>query len=279
MEWDIIAIQEPYLDHLHLTRASIYWNVIYPSNRGLDGQTHTHSIILVNTNIHSKQVSQIGIQSTDVTAIQIHTNSRMVILINVYNDNTHSHAIDAISREWETHKNTWLANPSTEFIVLGDFNRHHSTWEDCRNAHLTSQDHLLNPLLDLVVNMQLEMVLPCNIPTLQARNSGNFTRPDNVWRCADSPSPFITCNVDSDLQPVNTDHLPIISILDLTYTPATHQTRYNFREVDWAWTRPLPLRGQASKYLPVRRMWSRVARRVTLLTRVGSFPSFFWFSL
>ena len=219
LEWDIIAIQEPYLDHLHLTRASIYWNVIYPSNRGLDSQTCTHSIILVNTNIHSKQVSQIGIQSSNVTAVQICTNSCSVILINVYNNNKHSHTIEAISREWETHENTWLEDPSTKIIVLGDFNRHHSTWEDHKNAHLTSQDRLLNPLLDLVVNMCLEMVLPHNIPTLQAHNTGNWTCPDNVWHYADSPSPFITCKVDLDHQPVNMDHLPIISILNLTYTP------------------------------------------------------------
>ena len=72
--------------------------------------------------IHSEQVSQIDIQSTDVTAIQIRTNSRIVIIIKVYNDNMHNRAIDAISNKWETHENTWLADPSTEIIVLGDFN-------------------------------------------------------------------------------------------------------------------------------------------------------------
>ena len=126
-DWDIIALQEPYIDHLNLTRAGQSWNVIYPSNKGLNGQAHIRSIILVNTNIHSEQISQIGIQSSDITAIQFNTNTRPVIIINVYNDNTHSRAIDTISRAWETHKNTWLANPNTEIVVLGDFNRHHST--------------------------------------------------------------------------------------------------------------------------------------------------------
>ena len=81
--------------------------------------------------------------------------------------------------------------------------------------------------------MRLEMVLPHDIPTLEARNTGNWTRPDNVWCCADSPSPFITCNVRSGLRPVYTDHLPIVSTLDLTYTPTTQQPRFNFKEVDW----------------------------------------------
>lgn len=133
-DWDIIALQEPYLNHLHLTQASPKWHVIYPSNKGLDSQTCTCSIILINTKIHSEQVSQIDIQSTDIMAIQICTNSWTVIIINIYNDNTHNCAINAISSEWETHENTWLADPSTEIIVLGDFNQHHSTWEDHRTS-------------------------------------------------------------------------------------------------------------------------------------------------
>lgn len=72
---DIIAIQEPYIDHLNLTRASQFWNVIYLSNKSLNGQTCTRSIILINTNIHSEQVSQINIQSSNVTAIQFNTDS------------------------------------------------------------------------------------------------------------------------------------------------------------------------------------------------------------
>ena len=80
-----------------------------------------------------------------------------------------------IVNEWETNKQVWTANPTTEILLLGDFNRHHSTWEARHNDHLTSTDQLLNPLLDLIVNMRLEMALPRNIPTLEAQNTGNWT--------------------------------------------------------------------------------------------------------
>jgi predicted secreted protein len=37
-DWDIIAIQEPYMDFLGLTRANPHWNVIYPSNKNQENQ-------------------------------------------------------------------------------------------------------------------------------------------------------------------------------------------------------------------------------------------------
>ena len=35
-EWDILAIQEPWIDHLGKTRANSKWNVVYPTLKGLD---------------------------------------------------------------------------------------------------------------------------------------------------------------------------------------------------------------------------------------------------
>ena len=81
--------------------------------------------------------------------------------------------------------------------------------------------------------MHLEMALPCNILTLEVRSTGNWTCLDNVWRCSDSPSPFISCNVKPELRPAITDHLPIVSILNLTYTPSQQTERYNYKMVDW----------------------------------------------
>lgn len=144
-----------------------------------------------------------------------------------------NHAIETIANEWETHERTWTMRPSTKVVVLGDFNCHHSTWESRLNAHLTSTDQLLNPLLNLIVNMHLEMVLPRDIPMLEARNTGNWTRPDNVWRCSDTPSPFISCNIIPSLCPANTDHLSIISKIDLAFLPSPHMERFNYKKVNW----------------------------------------------
>jgi hypothetical protein len=142
-EWDIIALQEPYLNHLHLTHANPHRNIIYPSNKNLNNQPHSCSIILLNTNIHPKQTSQISINSSNITAVLIVTNSHPLIIINMYNDNNNNNnnnTINIIKETWEAHKDIWLANPNTELIILSNFNCHHSTWESCNNAHLTNSD-------------------------------------------------------------------------------------------------------------------------------------------
>jgi hypothetical protein len=148
--------------------------------------------MLLNTDIKPEQIQQIKIMSSDISALKITTSSPSMVIVNTYNDNLNNNITKNLAREWGTHEDSWLRPYPTEHFVLGDFNRHHSTWEGTTNAHLSSTDRLLNPLLDLIVNMRLEMILPRGIPTLEARNTGNWTRPDNVWRCADAPSTVIS---------------------------------------------------------------------------------------
>ena len=63
--------------------------------------------------------------------------------------------------------------PDDEHLVMvGDFNRRHSWWEE-RKTHLTSSETLIRPLLDLLYRFDLRMALPANIPTLQTLSTGN----------------------------------------------------------------------------------------------------------
>ena len=175
-KWDIIALQEPYLNHLQLTQANQHWMVMYPSNKNLQGQACTHSIILINKKIDSPQIQQINIPSSDITAIKISTRNRSLIVINLYNNINLNLNIAAIADMWNTHGNGWTSgNDPTEVILLGDFNHHHSMWEPSKNDNLKSLDCLLNPLLELIINMRLEMILLCSTPTLEACNTGNWT--------------------------------------------------------------------------------------------------------
>ena len=233
-DWDIITLQEPYLDHLQLTWANPHWMVLYPSNKNLQGQPHTRSIILINKKIDSSQIQQIDIPSSDITAVKITTENHTLILINLYNNIHHNHNIETIANTWNTHENNWTrGNGQAEIVLLGDFNRHHSIWEPSKNDHLKSPDQLLNPLLELIVNMRLEMTLPHNTPTLEACNTGNWTCPNNVWRCVDTPSSFITCDIVPSLHPVNTDHLPIVSSIDLRFALSSNPICYNYRTINW----------------------------------------------
>ena len=232
-EWDILALQEPWFDHLGKTRANPKWSATYPTPKGRDNLPHPRSIILVNTNIPTESITQIPIDSNDITAIKINTKHKTLTIINVYIANNNNDAITALQDAWETRETEFMPTTNTELLLLGDFNRHHPTWEGISNAHLTSPDRLLNPLLDLIINMRLEQALPKDTPTLQARNGGRWTRPDNVWRNAESPSTIITCDVQSNLLPTKTDHLPIVTILDLQYHPITTPRRFNFKRANW----------------------------------------------
>ena len=165
--------------------------------------------------------------SSDISAIKISTNSHAIPIINVSNDNTYNNSINTLARGWGAHGEAWTGRAHSQPGSLR-LNRHHSTWEGTTNAHLTSTDRLLNPHL---VRMHLEMSLPRGIPTLEARNTGNWTRPDNVWRCAGTLPTVIPCNVEPSLRPSQTEYLSITTTLDLI--PTERSKGFNFRSIDW----------------------------------------------
>lgn len=69
-KYDVIAIQEPYLDDKLRTRASSYWHVHYPTNHLLDGQARTRSLLLVNTNISSDNYKFLQNLHPDLTGMR-----------------------------------------------------------------------------------------------------------------------------------------------------------------------------------------------------------------
>ncbi|KLO17454.1 hypothetical protein SCHPADRAFT_809372, partial [Schizopora paradoxa] len=91
-KFDIIAIQEPYIDFLRNTRASSHWTTVYPSNHIGSSGNHrsgtqtTRSLILVNSRLRSLSWNPIPTDCSDLTGIQITLHSGKVILFNIYND-------------------------------------------------------------------------------------------------------------------------------------------------------------------------------------------------
>jgi hypothetical protein len=59
---------------------------------------------------------------------------------------------------------------SEQFIWMGDFNWHHPLWDEEQNAHLFTRAALeaTQLLLDLVNRYDMRMVLPKDLPTLEA---------------------------------------------------------------------------------------------------------------
>ncbi|OBZ78309.1 hypothetical protein A0H81_02654 [Grifola frondosa] len=118
--YDLLLLQEPYLDHLNLTRANHHWTVVYPS-RHHDDDTRSRSVILVSRKISTGAWVPISIPSPDLTAITILTNSDPVHIFNAYIEETRT-ALHALSRA------TQRLTPDVQegrVIWAGDFNRHH----------------------------------------------------------------------------------------------------------------------------------------------------------
>ncbi|KAG1727206.1 hypothetical protein EDB19DRAFT_1643134 [Suillus lakei] len=108
--------------------------------------------------------------------------------------------------------------PPTQLICLSDFNRHDLLWELLTNIQLFTGPHLTaaSILLNLLTKYGLSMALEVGKPTLESTNTKSRTRLDNMFCSADMPMAFIYCDIEEENRPVNTDHFPIISILDLT---------------------------------------------------------------
>ncbi|KAJ7618376.1 hypothetical protein B0H17DRAFT_965139, partial [Mycena rosella] len=75
--------------------------------------------------------------------------------------------------------------------------------------------------------------LPCDIPTLKVFGMGNFTCPDNIF-CSPGLLPaYICCDTEPSLQPVKTDHFPIIQVLDIETVVIDHVPSPLFCTTNW----------------------------------------------
>lgn len=117
-------------------------------------------------------------------------------------------------------------------IWLGDFNWHHPMWEDDSNKQLFEPTEFITPLIDLLYKNKMLLVLPKGLPTFQTP-AGNWTRPDNMWRCNTPDDPVTWCDVVPAICQPMADHLPIIVKLVLPLPKAPEAQSLDVRQADW----------------------------------------------
>jgi exonuclease III len=71
----------------------------------------------------------------------------------------------------------------------------------------------------------MKMALPPFIPTLQAHNTGNHTRVDNIFCMERLMDTIIKCKTDDAARPVKTNHYPIITQFDIYATRTAWEPR------------------------------------------------------
>ena len=236
-DYDIVALQEPHIDFLGRTRANAHWTVIYPK-RYLVDPSKTRALIFINREISTNNWDEIPLDSVDVTGVRLHGEFGAICLLNIYNDCEHNRSIGVV-KDFMRGRNGRAAVAAGEgndqYIWLGDFNRHHPIWDEERNAHLFTRRALdaAQPLLDIIGQYDMHMTLPKDIPTLEACATKNFTRVDNVFCSADLADTFISCDTYPQWRPQKTDHMPIISKLEIEPERVAYVGKHNFKLTDW----------------------------------------------
>ena len=120
-------------------------------------------------------------------------------------------------------------------LWLGDFNQHHPLWDEECNNHLftTTALNSSQKILTLLADYGMTQALPKDVPTLQSSSTGNWTRPDNVFCMEHMLTPLILCNTDPENRGPNTDHLPVLTKLDMSLASTSVLPTQNYKEVDW----------------------------------------------
>ena len=170
--------------------------------------------MLINSNISTDLYSQLNIQHSDITVIHLKGDFRHCSIFNIYNNCDDNSTTNSLHAYLTANPTLALPSPTDHMLWLSDFNRHHLLWEEDRNHRLYNLAALIDPLMDLISNYDMLLTLPLGIPTYETTN-GNWTRPDSTWQLNNPINPIILCNVNPSLCPPCTDHLPIITELNL----------------------------------------------------------------
>ncbi|KAJ7143837.1 hypothetical protein C8R44DRAFT_577501, partial [Mycena epipterygia] len=91
-KYDIALLQEPHFDFKHQSRTNLRFTSIYPTPHSTYPD-RSRSLILMNTHLSSSSWSQIPLESSDMTAVELTGEFGMLRIINVYNDCDHNDAL------------------------------------------------------------------------------------------------------------------------------------------------------------------------------------------
>ena len=217
-DWDLLLLQEPYIDKLGNTKATSKWHTLYPSSH-LTNSTTNRSVVLVNAALDTNAWAQVPFEdSNDVTVIRFHLPQGQLTLFNIYNDCTHSNTLRALCQYLDKNAARFLTSEDDRMIWLGNFNCHHPLWDKERNKHLFTASAALavQPLMSLIEDYNMVMLLPKNIPTLQSLVTKNWTRVDNVFATANMGELVVMCDTDPRSMGPGMDHVPMLTTLDIS---------------------------------------------------------------
>ena len=236
---DIAALQEPSINFLGKTVAPRDWIPIYPTTHEKD-QNKTRTITLMNSKLPTESWEQIDFPSGDVVVVKITGEWGQIVIFNIYNDCQHNRTINKLMTFYRTNCGMLPEGQGTETetkhaIWLGDFNRHHPAWDSPEDHCLFTRKALeeAKTLLRAVADHGMEMALPPGVSTHIHNVTKKWSRLDQVFVTEHTLDRILTCKAHLNNRGLNTDHVPIVTKIDVSLAQTADAKTKNFRDVDW----------------------------------------------
>ncbi len=235
---DIIALQEPSINFLNKTIATRDWIPIYPSTHEKQPEK-TRSVTLIRGELLTESWEQLDFPSGDVTALRIREKWGTLSIFNIYNDCNHDDTLTALMNYHKVHTKVLLGSETSHqdhhLLWLGDFNRHHPYWDNPEDSRLFTKEarDAAEILLKTVADLGMDIALAKGVPTHIHNVTKKWSRLDQVFLTEHTMEAVTSCDTLPGEQGANTDHIPIVTTLDLELTKAPTLPARNFREVDW----------------------------------------------
>ena len=219
------------INGFNLSIASKDWILVYPSMHcAHPGRTHT--LTLISTAISTDNWEQLDFPSGDVTAIIIKGEWGKITIFNIYNDGNNNETINQLKLFHRTRPDIMnQAEAGVAHILwLGDFNWHHPHWDDPNDTRLFTESTLkaAEILIEVVASLGLDLILPSSIPMHSHHIMKKWSHLDQVFISEHSADLVEVCDIETCFCSIKTDHLPIITQLNMSTPTAPSTSFHNF---------------------------------------------------
>ena len=235
MNIDIVAIQEPALIN-NRPIASREWISVYPMTHA-NNPEKTRSLTLIQAQISTDNWNQLDFPSSDVMVVQFSSTWGKLMIFNIYNEGECNSTINLLTKYQKDNQSSLdnSCDGDAHQIWLGDFNRHHPYWDDPSDLRLFTGTAIVvaESLIEVVAEAGLDMVLPSSIATYCHSVMKCWSRLNHVFMSKVSLNVIITCNALTNHRGINTDHIPIVTKLNMGVAISKAKPIPNFRDIDW----------------------------------------------
>ena len=177
--------------------------------------------------------------SGDVTVVKITGTWGIMTIFNIYNDCLHDRTIHKLIKFHRINHRVLVGTDITanvaHVVCVGDFNRHHPAWDRLEDTCLFTREALegAETLLKATAELRLDMALLAGIPTHHHYVTKKWSRLDHLFVTENTIDTVISCEAKPDDKGFNTDHIPVVTKLDVSLGRTPETSTNNYRNVDW----------------------------------------------